>query len=134
MRGTGKRKTILAVAVVMATAIGAITVLSWLSVATPVMANAMGLAAEKVYIIPEESSLWRFRPTVMNTGSGDWWLYGEDADCYYHFEGSKEVAYHAFKRSDVSQCPDFNPHNYETWCENLVVPRKSARITEFWEE
>lgn len=36
--------------------------------------------------------------------------------------------------NDVSQCPDFNPHNYETWCEHLVVPRKSARITEFWEE
>lgn len=120
--------------VALATVVLAIAVLSWLSLATPALANAMGLAAEKVYIIPEESSLWRFRPTVMNRGSGDWWLYGEDADYYYHFEGSKEVAYHAFRRSDVSQCPNFEPHNYETWCVNLVVPRKSARITEFWKE
>ncbi|WP_265595334.1 hypothetical protein [Verrucomicrobium sp. BvORR106] len=112
--------------------VGGAAVLAWLSLATPVLTNAAGLASEKVYIIPEESNLLRFRPTEMNNGSGDWWIYGEDPDCYYHFEGSKEVAYHAFKRSDVAQCPNFEPRDYETWCAGLVIQRKSARITEFW--
>lgn len=105
----------------------------WLSFATPILTNVIGLASEKVYIIPDESSVWRFEPTEMNTGSGDWWIYGKDPMYFYFFEGAKDVAYQAFKRSDVTKCPDFDPHNHETWCENLVLKRKSSRITEFWQ-
>ena len=40
--------------------------------------NSWLLLTEYAYFIPAESSMWRFEATVMNPGSGEWWLYGQD--------------------------------------------------------
>lgn len=89
--------------------------------------NLLSLLMEPAYVIPVESSLWSFTPTVMNSGSGDWWLYGEDSHFYYHFIGSDDESYAVFPRSEVARCPGFNPHEVDTWCDALVKKVRPAR-------
>ena len=48
----------------------------------------------------------------MNEGSGEWWLYGEDARFYYHFTGQGGDAYAKMRRSSVATCNNFNPKDY----------------------
>jgi hypothetical protein len=45
--------------------------------------NVWCLNTDKNYFIPKESSIFTFKSTQMNNGSGDWWLYGEDNKFYY---------------------------------------------------
>lgn len=66
------------------------------------------------YRIPAESSRARFKPTVMNTGSGGWWVYGEDVDNYYHSEGG--AAYRKLGRAAAAACAGFQPQDVQTWC------------------
>ena len=96
--------------------------------------NLVGLAMEPVYIVPKESSIWSFEPKVMNTGSGDWWIYAEDAKCYYYFEGSREVAYHTFRKTDVPMCPDFASQDHRTWCPGLTKRETHPRVVAYWEK
>lgn len=83
--------------------------------------NAWFLMTDSVFIIPKESSVWRFSPTVMNDGSGDWWLYGEDGVHFYHFVGGESVSYLLFPREAVKDCTGFDPHDVNTWCEAVTV-------------
>jgi hypothetical protein len=66
---------------------------------------------QDIYFIPESSSLFSFRPTVMNSGSGDWWIYGEDNRYYYYFEDNIKIS-----KQDAQPCRGFLQDNYLTWC------------------
>jgi hypothetical protein len=79
----------------------------------PALTNVWYLVidTQDVYHIPAGSSLFTFRPTEMNSGSGDWWIYGEDNHHYYYFEDdimiSKQVA---------TTCSGFSKTDLSTWC------------------
>lgn len=68
------------------------------------------------YEIPAESSIFTFDATVMNSGSGDWWLYGEDGKNYYQYTGQGSVRYIAYPKVRAINCRGFDPHNSATWC------------------
>lgn len=83
---------------------------------TPLVINLWFLAIDPVYVIPKESSIFVFEPTVMNTGSGDWWLYGEDRLYYYHFTGEEGEPTVSYRKGLALKCKGFDPTNYRTWC------------------
>lgn len=83
--------------------------------------NVLATIMDPVYIIPKESSVWTFHPTVMNSGSGDWWLYGEDSRHFYHFIGSEEVEYVVFPRQSAAGCEGFDPHHIDSWCADQLI-------------
>jgi hypothetical protein len=87
---------------------------------TPFVENAWGLAAARGFAIPKESSIFTFRVTRMNDGSGEWWLYGEDFRNFYGVPDAN-VAYFVFPRAKVAQCPGFDPRDTSTWCPRLVT-------------
>ena len=58
--------------------------------------------------------LW-FNPTVMNEGSGDWWIYGEDHR-YYYFIGDGRGRYKMFPKERAQSCQGFDPTRSDTWC------------------
>ena len=82
----------------------------------PVGVNLWFLAIDPAYVIPKESSIFVFKPTVMNPGSGDWWIYGEDKNNFYHFTGESPFPYVSCSRKLAAQCTGFQPTNHETWC------------------
>lgn len=90
------------------------------------MGNLWGLLTDRLYLIPTESSLWSFRVSKMNPGSGDWWIYGEDAKNYYFFEEEPETAYTLFPKSRVAQCSGFHPQDVSTWCPEYRVNRDTS--------
>lgn len=83
---------------------------------TPIASNAWFAMTEPAYVIPRESSPWRFTPTQMNDGSGDWWVYGQDDRNYYYFTGSGEPPYLVFPKARVSSCVGFEREDHRTWC------------------
>lgn len=76
----------------------------------PVGDNLWSIVTGRGYEIPEGSSVFTFRPLLMNTGSGEWWIYGMDGEFYYYQDGTR------FRRVRVEDCIDFNPTMVETWC------------------
>ncbi len=83
---------------------------------TEAVVNSWLLLTGNGYEIPTESSLLSFKPTVMNAGSGDWWIYGEDGRNYY-FTGTGETgAYIVLPKGRAMSCPDFDPTEYGSWC------------------
>ncbi|MDE1460916.1 hypothetical protein [Spartinivicinus poritis] len=76
--------------------------------------NTWFLLTEPVNVIPKESSILDFNPTVFNPGSGDWWVYGEDSERYYYFtyEQNKPYIYTLKSR----KCNGLIPTDYTTWC------------------
>lgn len=76
----------------------------------PIGGNVWGLVTGRGYEIPESSSVFTFRPTLMNAGSGEWWAYGEDKKFYYYQDGTK------FLKGDAINCSGFDPLLIETWC------------------
>src|SRR3569833_2793289 len=52
-------------------------------VATPAASNLWSLATARGCFIPRESSIWSFRVTKENNGSGEWWLYGMDGTHFF---------------------------------------------------
>lgn len=68
------------------------------------------------YIIPKESSIWKFNAWKFNSGSGDWWLYGEDDTYYYSTEtGEKFPGYIKIAKKDTCNFRFFNKENIQTW-------------------
>lgn len=80
------------------------------------LANLWLSATDGDYRVPATASWWQFEPTVMNPGSGGWWLYGEDAEHYYHFRGTGTPPYRSISRAAASTCQGFDPRRVETWC------------------
>jgi len=105
------RVTLIAVGVLLALATGALVVTGG-----NVVPNTWLLITEPTNVIPRESSVWRFTPTVMNTGSGDWWIYGKDAENYYYFTGFDDQPYIAISKIDATGCAGFNSEDFRTWC------------------
>ncbi|KUI43468.1 hypothetical protein AU197_22210 [Mycobacterium sp. IS-1590] len=82
----------------------------------PIVSNAWSAATEPAYVIPAESSMWRFTPTQMNEGSGDWWVYGQDDRNYYYFTGSGEPPYLVMPKVEATACAGFESTDHRTWC------------------
>lgn len=86
------------------------------SLAGDIFSNAWSLLTARGFIIPRESSIATFRATALNQGSGEWWLYGEDARYFYHFTGEEQMPYTKIERSATLKCKDFDPLDHQTWC------------------
>lgn len=80
---------------------------------TQLWGNAFMMILDGGYFIPNESTIFTFKETVSNEGSGEWWLYGED---YHHYYGQTMYGYLAFPKNQVQNCPNFNPTDVNTWC------------------
>ena len=81
---------------------------------TPVLSNAWQLLVDRSNFIPPESSIWTFEPTVINQGSSNYWLYGEDRQHYFYFSYAPETPYRLIGKD--ARCPGFNPRDVATWC------------------
>lgn len=98
--------------------------------------NMSRLIASRGYFIPADSSIFTFDPTVENSGSGEWWHYGEDLTHYYygggcldeqplvllakelpHYDYDNEEACRYLKIRKYNNCEGFNSEDYSTWCE-----------------
>lgn len=80
--------------------------------------NAISLFADAGYFIPKHSSIFTFKSTLYNSGSGEYWLYGEDDKNLYENMSGRAMA---FPKNKIHQCPEFDPLNYETWCSQFVT-------------
>lgn len=78
--------------------------------------NRVSLVTSTGYFIPYESSLWDFKPLVPNSGSGEYWLYGEDELRYYYVGNGISYRYVSIKKTEAAKCPGFNPTAFDTWC------------------
>ncbi|MBI2271383.1 MAG: hypothetical protein HYU69_13650 [Bacteroidetes bacterium] len=84
---------------------------------TNIFSNSWGLITGQGFIIPAESSIVNFKVTMMNNGSGEWWLYGEDNNYYYTtMVNDNGKGYCAIPKSDTFQCIGFDKFNYKAWC------------------
>jgi hypothetical protein len=69
------------------------------------------------YQIPAGSNIFTFHPTVMNSGSGGWWIYGEDHQFYYYFlDENKKDSPLAMSKQKSNTCINFNSVDYKSWC------------------
>jgi hypothetical protein len=75
--------------------------------------NLWYLLTENGYFIPQESSVFLFNATMMNSGSGGWWIYGEDKKYYYAF---CPPGYIKLKKGNETE--NFDKFNYQTWGKN----------------
>jgi hypothetical protein len=80
--------------------------------------NLWGVITGRGFMIPAESSIFSFKVTVMNEGSGEWWLYGEDRDAFYAFTGAADRPYVRMTRAAAAKCAGFQPHELSTWCQS----------------
>jgi hypothetical protein len=90
-----------------------LAVLCVLYLSTRAVPNLWGLLIDSEYFIPRGSSVFTFRPTVMNPGSGDWWLYGEDSRYYFYFEDDVKLSKQA-----AETCQGFLKDDVTTWCKD----------------
>lgn len=88
--------------------------LAYLVFVTPAGANLWYSMVGTGFVIPKEASIFTFKITKMNEGSGEWWLYAEDQQFYYHFSGDSGRPYIKIDRANT--CKDFNPLDSNTWC------------------
>ncbi len=105
------KKTAIGIAVMLAG-------ISLLGAGTPLLCNLWNVSTGRGYFIPEKSSVFSFTPLVMNEGSGEWWLYGEDRNNYYSLENDSGAAYIVFPKEDIKRCLGFISTDYRTWCIN----------------
>ena len=78
--------------------------------------NWISMVDRNGFFVPEESSVWTFRETEMDTGSGGYWLYGEDEEAF--FAASSVGGYEAYSRITrraASEVDGFDPLDWETW-------------------
>jgi hypothetical protein len=81
----------------------------------PVVGNLWWLATGTGFFIPEESSIFSFRVTKENDGSGEWWLYGEDHERLYALHPTDPV-YLSVLKQERARCANFNATDQSTWC------------------
>lgn len=98
--------------------VGAVSVLIaiGLAVGSALGANLWRMLTDSDYRVPEQASLWSFKPTVMNPGSGGWWLYGEDGHHYFHYGGDGAHPYRIITRQAARACKGFDARQVQTWC------------------
>lgn len=83
---------------------------------SPFLINSWGYIIDKNYHIPKESNLFIFNATVMQNGSSDAWIYGEDFNNYYYNGGLKSEDIISISKENMKSCPNFNSLNVNTWC------------------
>jgi hypothetical protein len=83
---------------------------------SPFLINSWGYIIDKNYHIPKESNLFIFNATVMQNGSSDAWIYGEDYNNYYYNGGLKSKDIISISKKKIKNCPDFNSVNISSWC------------------
>ncbi len=91
------------------------------AVLTPTLGNLWSLATGRGFFVPVESSVFTFRVTEENHGSGEWWLYGEDRRTFFALH-PKEAVYLVQSRSEALACNGFAPLDQSTWCSPKTVP------------
>lgn len=84
-------------------------------VSNEALSNLFSLLTADGYFIPSQSSIFTFRTTVGNPGSGEWWLCGEDASYFYALPDRDEVNYLAFPKAKLSKYTGFQQTDYKTW-------------------
>ena len=86
---------------------------------TQLFSNLWSLTIGHAYIIPKESSIFSFKSTMMNYGSDDYWLYGEDDTNYYttllNIEAGDTAKYFALSKEKAGKILQFSRHHYSTW-------------------
>jgi len=83
------------------------------------LSNQWLLLTGRGYSIPSESTVFSFNPRIMNKGSGEWWIYGEDDSKYYYAgDGIIPSPYVMIEKSDAAKCSGFDPINFKTWCKH----------------
>ncbi|MBI3215422.1 MAG: hypothetical protein HYZ38_16465 [Mycobacterium sp.] len=108
MAGFGARTAI-------AVGAAAVCVASALAFGTNIVSNTWLLLVEPANHIPRESSVWEFEPTVVNDGSANYWIYGQDHANFYYFTDA-QGGHVTMSRSAAARCPGFVPDNHDTWC------------------
>ncbi|MCV9926094.1 hypothetical protein OIU83_00375 [Flavobacterium sp. LS1R49] len=88
--------------------------------------NIWGYIVDKNYYIPKESNLFIFNATVMQKGSSDAWVYGEDYNNYYFNAGLKTEDIIWISKVDMKSCPNFEPTNIKTWC-GAEIPHEKIK-------
>jgi hypothetical protein len=83
--------------------------------------NAWRAATSRAFFVPPESSMFSFRVTEENPGSGEWWLRGEDDQAYFALHASQPV-YLVLPRSEAARCPGFSPADQRSWCAPRLRP------------
>lgn len=89
----------------------------------PVFINLAQVIIGAGFFIPEESSLFTFRVTQENDGSGEYWLYAEDPNYFYDSSSLEmgDALYLAFPKDKVGECPGFLPKDSTTWCPEFKI-------------
>jgi len=90
--------------------------------ATPLVSNATMLLMDRSNFIPAQSSIFSFEPYVINNGSSNYWLYGQDRTYYYHFTYQVDAPYLYIPRENA--CAGFDRADVRTWCSaSRGIPR-----------
>ena len=78
-------------------------------------ANLWYVLTENGYFIPKESNILCFNATKMNSGSGGWWLYGEDNQFYYalNVEQNNNTEYFTLQKGQETEY--FDKFDYHSW-------------------
>lgn len=96
--------------------LGAFVLLLVVSFSTQLISNLWGLSTGNGYIIPHQSSIFTFKTTKMNQGSGDYWLYGEDQSNYYTTLKQDDInPYTYISKEKAKLILGFDKMNYTTW-------------------
>ena len=74
---------------------------------------------ENGYYVPKESRYSHFVSTIMNEGSGGWWLYGQDQVNYYALSDKHHYSYWVLPRG--SEPEGFSPTDKTTWGQRAVL-------------
>ena len=78
--------------------------------------NGLSLLHRNGYIIPKESSIYKFTETKSGKGSGEYWLYAED-DTYYYTQmmAGENEPYLKILKEKAAATFKFDKFNYKTW-------------------
>jgi hypothetical protein len=95
--------------------------LALIGIATPLGANLWSFATGQGFFIPDESSVFSFRVTKMNEGSGEWWLYGRDDEHLFALHPS-EPTYLSAALASQAACASFKADDFTSWCSSEQHP------------